>query len=375
MSMSVNLTNWTVIYARNDFNNTNKFYKFLREVCGPLGMQLNEPNWIELSRSRDNDFIQALTSSGGVQIVVVIMPSTSSEFYSKVKKYLSVSLGVPSQFAMSKTLSSDKKIKSIATKIAIQMNCKLGGVPWGVNIPFKGGMVVGYDAYHDSVTKGNSFGATVSSYTDHFTQYLGQTRMNKGFQELSNSFLSQAKNAIEKYVQVNEEPPKFIIVYRDGVGDGQLDHVKNHEIAAIKNCFKYKDKVPKLLFIVVSKRINARFFEVPHGKGPNAETVNPKAGTVIDDVVTQPERYDFYLISQNVREGTVSPTSYNILEDTIGWSPDRIQLLTYKMTHLYYNWQGTVRVPAPCLYAHKLAYISGTAIHDPAHKRLGDKLW
>ena len=29
---------------------------------------------------------------------------------------------------------------------------------------------------------------------------------------------------------------------------------------------------------------------------------------------------------------------------------------SYKLTHMYYNWPGTVRVPAPCQYAHKLAY-------------------
>ena len=30
--------------------------------------------------------------------------------------------------------------------------------------------------------------------------------------------------------------------------------------------------------------------------------------------------------------------------------------ISYKLTHMYYNWPGTVRVPAPCQYAHKLAY-------------------
>ena len=37
----------------------------------------------------------------------------------------------------------------------------------------------------------------------------------------------------------------------------------------------------------------------------------------------------------------------------------RIQVLTYKLTHLYYNWPGTIRVPAPCMYAHKLADLLG----------------
>ena len=64
----------------------------------------------------------------------------------------------------------------------------------------------------------------------------------------------------------------------------------------------------------------------------------------MDDVVTLPERYDFFLISQSVRQGTVNPTSYNVIEDNSGLKPDHIQKLTYKLTHLYYNWSGTVRV-------------------------------
>lgn len=37
---------------------------------------------------------------------------------------------------MSKTLSRPDKLRSITQKIALQMNCKLGGALWAVNIPF-----------------------------------------------------------------------------------------------------------------------------------------------------------------------------------------------------------------------------------------------
>merc|ERR1719435_511037 len=100
----------------------------------------------------------------------------------------------------------------------------------------------------------------------------------------------------------------------------------------------------------------------------NGSVVNPNSGTVIDDVVTLPERYDFFLVSQSVRQGTVNPTSYNVIFDECGLPPGKMQILTYKLTHLYYNWPGTVRVPAPVQYAHKLAYLVGTSIHtQPAH--------
>ena len=59
-------------------------------------------------------------------------------------------------------------------------------------------------------------------------------------------------------------------------------------------------------------------------------------------------RYDFFLVSQLVRQGTVNPTHFVVVYDTTDWSPDKMQRLSYKLTHLYYNWPGTIRCPAPC---------------------------
>lgn len=50
-------------------------------------------------------------------------------------------------------------------------------------------------------------------------------------------------------------------------------------------------------------------------------------------------RYDFYLISQTANRGTVSPTHYNVIYDDNALKPDHMQRLTFKLCHLYYNWQ------------------------------------
>lgn len=50
-------------------------------------------------------------------------------------------------------------------------------------------------------------------------------------------------------------------------------------------------------------------------------------------------RYDFFIVSQAVRCGSVSPTHYNVVYDTSGLKPDHMQRLTYKLCHMYYNWQ------------------------------------
>ena len=73
-------------------------------------------------------------------------------------------------------------------------------------------------------------------------------------------------------------------------------------------------------------------------------------------------RYDFFLVAQAARQGTVSPCSFNVLLDGSGLEVDKIQRITYKMCHMYFNWSGTVAVPAPCQYAHKLAALTGIAL-------------
>lgn len=39
---------------------------------------------------------------------------------------------------------------------------------------------------------------------------------------------------MKKYNEIMKSKPGTVIVYRDGVGEGQLDYVKEHEIPAIK---------------------------------------------------------------------------------------------------------------------------------------------
>ena len=85
---------------------------------------------------------------------------------------------------------------------------------------------------------------------------------------------------------------------------------------------------------------------------------------------------DFFLLHLgSVNQGTVSPTHYNMIWDTTGWKVDIHQKLAYKLTHLYYNWQGTIKVPAPCQYAHKLAYLVGENLKSLPDPILSNKLY
>jgi len=44
--------------------------------------------------------------------------------------------------------------------------------------------------------------------------------------------------SLKKYNEINGCLPERIVIYRDGVGDGQLNAVIDHEIPQLKECFR-----------------------------------------------------------------------------------------------------------------------------------------
>lgn len=52
-----------------------------------------------------------------------------------------------------------------------------------------------------------------------------------------------------------------------------------------------------------------------------------------------------------------------------------MQRISYALTHMYFNWPGNVKVPAPCQYAHKLVEMVGEHLHKETNPMLSDKLF
>jgi aubergine-like protein len=71
------------------------------------------------------------------QMIVCIVPSANKDIYDSIKRICCVEFGIPSQVVTSNILNMNNqtKTKSVVTKVAIQINCKLGGEIWGVHLP------------------------------------------------------------------------------------------------------------------------------------------------------------------------------------------------------------------------------------------------
>nr|UVZ36470.1 piwi isoform X2 [Plutella xylostella] len=365
---------WVVITPERQRRDTEGFVDMICKTGAGCGFRLPRPEIVAIQRdgsleyaNKCEDVIARLNPS----IIVCVLARKVADRYEAIKKKCCIDRAVPTQVVCARNMTS-KSSMSIATKVAIQINCKLGGAPWTVDIPVGGLMVVGYDVCHDTRSKERSFGAMVATLDKAMTKYYSTVNAHTSGEELSSHMSFNIGAALDKYREKNGQLPSRVIIYRDGVGDGQIPYVANHEVVEIKKKLSeiYGGQPVQLGYIIVSKRINTRLF-VNRGRSGD----NPKPGTIIDDVVTLPERYDFYLVSQCVRDGTVAPTSYNVIEDTTGLKPDHIQRLTYKLTHLYYNCSNAVRVPSVCQYAHKLAFLAGQSLHGQPHYSLNTSLY
>ncbi|XP_013382739.1 piwi-like protein 2 [Lingula anatina] len=379
--LGVDLYNWMVLFTNRDKNRAMDFVRMVQKEGPNMGINIQNPTTLELRNDRTEAYLATIRSNLNpeVQLVVTIFPTSRDDRYNAVKKLCLVDAPVATQVINARTISDQRKLRSVCQKVILQMNAKLGGELWAVKIPVRNTMICGIDVYHEGKGgKAQSVGAFCASMNKDCTRWFSDVYKQTPGEELISGLKMSLSKAIIKYHELNHSLPDRIVIFRDGVGDGQLGMVADYEVSQLESCFSQFGETyqPRLAVIVVQKRINTRIYAKLQGAGRGCQYDNPPPGTVVDHTITRKEWYDFFLVSQHVRQGTVSPTHYIVVHDGSGLNPDQIQRMTYKMTHLYYNWPGTVRVPAPCQYAHKLAYLVGQNLRDKKpHDKLMDKLF
>jgi len=359
------LTSWAVIYPNRDEQRVDRFLGAIHQFGRPLGIQIVEPAWFPIRGIGGPDYENALREAAKTKpaLIVVILPDKTKGRYDRVKSLCMAELGVTSQCFVARNLGPPDRgpNPSIMTKLLLQMDAKLGATLWTMELgaAIKEIMIVGVDVCHPSGLRGNSVAGFVASMDNNVTQYFSQVCIQQTGQELVDKLADCMHNALRAYQQANGKLPKRIVVYRDGVGDGQLRSVVDVEVPQVTKVFHIFGEAykPVVCYVIVKKRINTRLFAVDPAN--NRNLLNPMSGALVDSMITHRGWYDFFLISQMVKQGTVSPTHYHVVYDTATTPPNILQELTYKLCHLYYNQTGPIRVPAPCMYAHKLAFLIG----------------
>ncbi|XP_006768862.1 PREDICTED: piwi-like protein 1 [Myotis davidii] len=184
------LDNWLLIYTRRNYEAANSLVQNLFKVTPAMGIQMKKaviriPFRIEVD-DRTEAYLRVLQQkvTSDTQIVVCLLSSNRKDKYDAIKKYLCTDCPTPSQCVVARTLGKQQTVMAIATKIALQMNCKMGGELWRVDMPLKLVMIVGIDCYHDTTAGRRSIAGFVASINEGMTRWFSRCVFQDRGQEL-----------------------------------------------------------------------------------------------------------------------------------------------------------------------------------------------
>jgi len=344
-----------IIVCRKDYN-PDRFADDIERSMKSIGMNFTT-EYVDWNIRRFEDDVRRCCGSevSSCMVLFICPKSKDDEAYSRMKVFCSHELQIPSQVVTEKNLDNPKRGRAVASNVIRQMVVKLGKCPWVMNYhPItKGTMVIGLDVCHTTPIHKSVVGV-VASLDDTFGKYYSAFIVQDRGKEIVRDLRPIVVKALQKYKKRNGAFPRNILFLRDGVGDGQLMYVNDVEMTAVSDAIRSTaGPSTNLSFVVVKKRIRSRLF---------FNGGNPVPGTLVDDTITHPDWYDFFLVSHRALNGTVSPTHYNVLMDEMKWPKSELQYFIFLLCHQYYNWDGSISVPAPCQYAHKMAFLYGKTL-------------
>lgn len=299
---------------------------FLNEAAPSDGLHI--PYEVGDNMEAVKDSIEAAVNDRILDFALVILPSTRAEVYTAVKLVGDMWLGFHTV-----CVTAEKFLKfgrgqyaNLATKI----NLKFGGINHAIFemcLPFfqRNTMLVGYDVVHPTGQAGNveelsSQVGLVASIDKNFGQWRSCYWTQPANQEVldDQQLTDKIKYLLDLFRASRKALPEIILIYRDGVSEGQYLQVLEKELPRIRKACDdaYEiDSKPKFALVVSVKRHATRFF--PTSETNTDKSKNIKSGTVVDRGVTQARCWDFYLKSHAALKGTARPAHYVVLHDDI----------------------------------------------------------
>lgn len=293
----------------------------------------------------------------------VLLPSDSPVIYDSVKSVCDVEHGIPNVCCIGQKFSKDKGQPQYFANVAMKFNQKLGGVNHCVDLaklsPLDNRTILfGIDVTHPSPGSAEtapSIAGVVASVDSMFSQYPASMRTQKGRKEMVEALDEMIIERLRLWQKRNNNAlPNKVIVYRDGVSEGQFKTIMEEEYPSFKKAFDKvygaESKHPKISIIVVGKRHHTRFYPTKE-EDTDGRTGNPKPGTVVDRGVTGEKLFDFFLLAHQGLQGTSKPAHYVVLKDDNKFGADQLQSLTHNLCYTFARATRSVSICPPAYYA------------------------
>eukprot|EP00404_Azadinium_spinosum_P033139 CAMPEP_0180565470 /NCGR_PEP_ID=MMETSP1037_2-20121125/5563_1 /TAXON_ID=632150 /ORGANISM="Azadinium spinosum, Strain 3D9" /LENGTH=772 /DNA_ID=CAMNT_0022582443 /DNA_START=146 /DNA_END=2465 /DNA_ORIENTATION=+ len=384
----IRLADWLFIYPESDVPVLDIWLRSLKDIAQvAFQMQMLDPKRIICSNQKAQ--LAGLLESHlrpTTQLVLLLTPQKDSKkVYQLFKQITCTRFPCITQVVKSETVRKRQSIAAVLTRIVLQINAKLCGPLWHIsletplthplfNYPT---MIIGIDVYQSC--EGNQYLGFVASLNHSCTEYYSMASaldMDRTWESMSLKIQAYTRDALLHFSRWNDGIlPTHIVVYRASINEEDWRSVKAMEKRRFEGCGggNKEPYEPHLTFVAISRRVGMRFFS----PSPDRNNItNPEPGTVIDSSdINRPDTRSFYLINQAVSKGTACPTHYTVMFDSADLAPDIIHNLTHRLSFLYFNNTGSVKMPAPAQYAKKIATLIGTAVREDPNKRLQTSLF
>jgi eukaryotic translation initiation factor 2C len=305
----------------------------------------------------------------------VLLPDDNAAMYDAIKSVCDVDLGLPNVCSIAPKFTKEKGQMQYFANVAMKFNQKLGGINHQIELknlaPLDATTIVfGIDVTHPSpgsAESSPSIAGVVASIDPHFSQFPASMRTQKGRQEMVSDLKEMVIERLKLWQKKNQgRLPNKVIIYRDGVSEGQYRIVMEdeypHFVEAFKTLYGAPDKHPKTSIIVVGKRHHTRFYPTTM-EGTDGKTGNPKPGTVVDRGVTGEKLFDFFLLAHQGLQGTSKPAHYVVLKDDNKLGADQLQNLTHNLCYTFARATRAVSICPPAYYADLLCERGRSYLH------------
>lgn len=209
---------------------------------------------------------------------------------------------------------------------------------------------------------------SIATYNADVSLFSAQIRLQQGRDQRVRDFSAMIEAHLTTFHKHNACLPDRILIFRDGVSEGQYAAVLAYEhTAVLAACQRLQPGYrPKLLICICAKRHTTRFFG--HQRDIN-RSGNLPSGLVVDRSVTHPFAYDFFLQAHEGRMGTARPTHYICLLDELALTPDQLQQLVNALCYGFARCTKSVSLVPVCYIAGAWRALAGDRVEDLADGR------
>ena len=359
-----NRDNFIYVYDENDRSNIKSFLSQLFDKARSkeiqIGSRFDEIRGISVKGNSGWENIRRTLDiikqhARGIKMAFVFLSNNLEKHYSQLKTFFTNETQFPTQFAVSKKFQDAKKAGSIMFNIVEQINVKMGGLNFTI------------DFYSDNLLNRKKVYMIVgleSRTSSRGVDYVMTSTTNRDLNQIITSVESVQNNTEQKEKAIFHlletslkelqkggapHPPDYIILYRQGG-----NYVQNLKLAESEVPFftgylnnRFKNHKIKFIYVCCNLKSEFKFFEINQ-----KNYSNPMSGVVVDEGITQKDKYEYYLQPQSVNQGSATSCHYQVLyedkdegnvEDNM--KLEQLEKLGFYLSFYYWTWAGAIRVP------------------------------